>query len=211
MATQTLNQLNSGVLSGNPALWVSGATVAQRQLVLSPADDEIYRRKTASGSGTTDPADDLTNYVGVSLYRSPAIVNAWSSGAPASLIGSLGGVPSANIPVISAGVRTLAYSATGKGTLTHLALTASSPSSSTNVRLELIVDGRTIFDATNTYANSTIRSVIAAGHYIDLGGGVSMLTPTTIGYGRTVAVYVTPDIATLSNVFTMFTGIQPRG
>ena len=49
--------------SVNAPLWVSGATVAQYATVLSPADNlRAYRRITATGSGTTDPKNDLTNY-----------------------------------------------------------------------------------------------------------------------------------------------------
>jgi hypothetical protein len=48
----------------NAPLWVSGNTYAQYAVVLSPADNlRMYRRKTASGSGTTDPKSDTTNYV----------------------------------------------------------------------------------------------------------------------------------------------------
>lgn len=49
-------------------LWVSGATVAQYANVISPATAYTYRRKTATGSGSTDPASDTTNYVLVSNF-----------------------------------------------------------------------------------------------------------------------------------------------
>ena len=54
---------------GGVKTWVSGAPVLQRALVVSPADNEVYIRKTATGSGTTDPADDTTNYNAVSYSR----------------------------------------------------------------------------------------------------------------------------------------------
>lgn len=50
--------------SSNAPLWVSGASVAQYSTVLSPLDSlRAYRRITATGSGTTDPKNDPTNYV----------------------------------------------------------------------------------------------------------------------------------------------------
>ncbi|MES2126644.1 MAG: hypothetical protein V4463_05175 [Pseudomonadota bacterium] len=47
--------------AGAPA-WVSGTTYAQYAAVMSKVDYRIYRRITASGSGTTDPSADTTNY-----------------------------------------------------------------------------------------------------------------------------------------------------
>jgi hypothetical protein len=53
-------------LAANAVLWVSGATVAQYAVVISPANYQNYRRKTATGSGTTDPSLDSTNYERIS-------------------------------------------------------------------------------------------------------------------------------------------------
>ncbi len=44
-------------------LWGSGQSVAQDAAKISPLDRRTYRRKTATGSGTTDPALDTANYV----------------------------------------------------------------------------------------------------------------------------------------------------
>lgn len=43
-------------------VWVSGQTYAQYAAVISPTDYQTYRRKTASGSGTTDPKFDTVNW-----------------------------------------------------------------------------------------------------------------------------------------------------
>jgi len=42
--------------------WASGMTVAQYEVVRSPASGLLYERTTAAGSGTTDPSADTTNY-----------------------------------------------------------------------------------------------------------------------------------------------------
>lgn len=46
----------------NITKWVSGTTYAQGSVVWSPINGLGYRRITASGSGTTDPSSDSTNY-----------------------------------------------------------------------------------------------------------------------------------------------------
>lgn len=58
----------SAVVAAGAVLWVSGTTYAQYANVISPADARTYRRKTASGSGTTDPSTDTTNYVLISNF-----------------------------------------------------------------------------------------------------------------------------------------------
>lgn len=62
-ATSAAASATAAAGSANAPLWVSGATVTQYSTVLSPADNlRAYRRITATGSGTTDPKNDLTNY-----------------------------------------------------------------------------------------------------------------------------------------------------
>ena len=46
----------------NITKWVSGTTYAEGAVVWSPINGLGYRRITASGSGTTDPSSDSTNY-----------------------------------------------------------------------------------------------------------------------------------------------------
>jgi hypothetical protein len=42
--------------------WLSGATYQQNQLIISPVSGALYRRTSATGSGTTDPSGDSANY-----------------------------------------------------------------------------------------------------------------------------------------------------
>ncbi|WP_288379842.1 hypothetical protein [uncultured Massilia sp.] len=62
----------AGVISG-ATLWVSGQSVARDAAVISPLDRRTYRRKTATGGGTTDPSIDVTNYVLLSADSSSYI------------------------------------------------------------------------------------------------------------------------------------------
>ena len=59
----TVEASASAVLAAtNITKWVSGTTYAQGAVVWSPINGLGYRRITASGSGTTDPSLDTTNY-----------------------------------------------------------------------------------------------------------------------------------------------------
>ena len=53
---------NAAIAATNITKWVSGTTYAQGAVVWSPVNALGYRRITASGSGTTDPSLDTTNY-----------------------------------------------------------------------------------------------------------------------------------------------------
>lgn len=54
---------NQAVIAAtNITKWVSGTTYANGAVVWSPINGLAYRRITASGSGTTDPSLDTTNY-----------------------------------------------------------------------------------------------------------------------------------------------------
>lgn len=53
---------NAAIAATNITKWVSGTTYAQGAVVWSPINGLGYRRITASGSGTTDPSLDTTNY-----------------------------------------------------------------------------------------------------------------------------------------------------
>ncbi|MGG7603555.1 hypothetical protein [Massilia sp. BKSP1R2A-1] len=54
-------------------LWVSGQSVSRDAAVISPLDRRTYRRKAATGAGTTDPSLDLANYVLLSADSSSYI------------------------------------------------------------------------------------------------------------------------------------------
>ncbi len=57
---------NAAVAVSNTTKWVSGTTYAEGAAVWSPINGFTYRRITASGSGTTDPSLDTTNYAQIS-------------------------------------------------------------------------------------------------------------------------------------------------
>lgn len=82
----------------NITKWVSGTTYAQGAVVWSPINGLGYRRITASGSGTTDPSLDTTNYkqingtgdvstsgnqtiAGVKTFSTPIAVGSGGTGA----------------------------------------------------------------------------------------------------------------------------------
>jgi len=63
--TSEVNAVNSAaavLAATNIVKWVSGTTYANGAVVWSPINGLGYRRITASGSGTTDPSADATNY-----------------------------------------------------------------------------------------------------------------------------------------------------
>ena len=53
--------LSDFISGGDPQYWVSGTTYALGKTVRSPADHQRYVRVVA-GAGTTDPANDATNW-----------------------------------------------------------------------------------------------------------------------------------------------------
>jgi hypothetical protein len=72
-ATQSASSAADAATSANTAgamagavKWVSGTTYANGAAVWSPANMLVYRRKTASGSGVTDPSTDVANYTLIS-------------------------------------------------------------------------------------------------------------------------------------------------
>lgn len=62
-AGEAVDAAAAATTAANATLWVSGQSVAQDAAKISPLDRRTYRRKTATGSGTTDPSLDPTNYV----------------------------------------------------------------------------------------------------------------------------------------------------
>lgn len=56
-----MSNLSQFAASGDPQYWVSGATYALGKTVRSPTDHQRYVR-VVGGAGTTDPANDATNW-----------------------------------------------------------------------------------------------------------------------------------------------------
>lgn len=64
-AISALASKSGAEAASNAILWVSGTTYSSGTVQYSPIDFKSYRRKT-TGSGTTDPSLDPTNYVPIS-------------------------------------------------------------------------------------------------------------------------------------------------
>lgn len=95
---------NQAVIAAtNITKWVSGTTYAEGAVVWSPINGLAYRRITASGSGTTDPSLDSTNYkqvngtgdvstsgnqtiAGVKTFSTPIAVGSGGTGASTAAV-----------------------------------------------------------------------------------------------------------------------------
>lgn len=71
----TVAASNAALAAVNVVKWVSGTTYAEGAVVWSPINALGYRRITASGSGTTDPSLDTTNYKQVNGTGDMSVVN----------------------------------------------------------------------------------------------------------------------------------------
>ena len=177
--------------------WASGMVVETGEKVLSPLDKEVYRRVTATGGGTTDPADDIVNYRAVSYERVTSLVapSNFSNGAATSA-DFANGSTKVRPGVIAAGTRTQILNLTGRGVLAYLGW---QKTISGGGRFELIVDGRSIFDASiQDAANDTTILVGAAGVGVLAGPAYRPAYCAVPGEGiefrRSVAVWFTPAV-----------------
>jgi hypothetical protein len=59
----------AALATSNAVPWASGVVVAQNAAVISQVDRQTYRRTTATGSGTLDPALDGPNYECISRVK----------------------------------------------------------------------------------------------------------------------------------------------
>lgn len=161
---------------GGPDVWASGKTVAQYDYVISPTDLEIYQRKTATGSGTTDPYSDSTNYRPAAFDRVSSIANRWSSGSMSfsSTSSDFHTYVTTATLAFAAGVRTSILSISGRASLRFFCIQANSSALSGTVRLEVLIDGRTVFDA--TYSSIAANSYALAAGYV-AGSNGSTLVP----------------------------------
>ena len=194
--------------AGGVKLWTSGLSVKKWETVKSPLDGELYTRKTATGSGTTDPADDITNYFAASFERCGAMLakptaSFLNNGGTASNLSYAYGIPRVQPGVVAINTRTLIYSQTGRGALTFLGLYASA---ARTLRVEVIIDGRSVHDA--SYSSTSINQVRTL-----LGNVVSGAVPggsgvSQEGFGyqdslgplfrRSLQIYVTPTTGNIA-------------
>ena len=194
---------------GGVAPWVSGATVKQYAYVISPTDLEIYQRKTATGSGATDPYNDTTNYRPVSIARLSSISNAWSGGTWSATGGAsaFAGANASNA-ALGAGVRTLMLSAAGKGSLDFCALAKwGAGVTSGTFRAEISVDGRSILDTTfGTPSNNSFA--VLNGWAGPVGAAVLTTTRAQCPFSKELQVYVTSSAGAGVGVFAFASAIR---
>lgn len=178
-------------------LWVSGATVAQWDYRKSPIDGEVYQRTAATGSGTTDPANDTTNYVAASYVRVSALPSKNAidnlSNAPAQFANNSVKVA---INGITAGTRTQILNLSGRGSIAFLAILKAATGGGT---VEIIVDGITIYNsATSTATTTEAHCFIGAPGSADPGVGsvrpfaVAIADAMPVIFRRTFVVWYTP-------------------
>ena len=181
----------STVLSLRKRTWVSGMTVRKNEIVKSPADNEDYERITATGAGTTDPADDTTNYVARSYVRTVALP------ATSQLFpnGAMSGAISTTVGGISTNVRTSVLNITGRGALSYLGFVKDV--TGTGSRVEIICDGRNIYNVaglnnpSSGYLMLVLGSLIADPVVSGITGVVAVETTAPVQFRRSLQIYVT--------------------
>lgn len=182
---------------GSVQLWVSGATVTQWDYRKSPLDGEVYQRTAATGSGTTDPANDTTNYVAASYVRVSALS---VKGAIDNLTNAVAQFANNSVKVsiasITAGVRTQVLNLSGRGSMAFLAIMKAATGGGT---VEIIVDGITIYNsATSTATTTEAHCLIGAPGSADPGVGsvrpfaVALPDAMPVIFRRTFVVWYTP-------------------
>lgn len=181
--------------------WVSGAVIKQYAYVISPLDGEIYQRKTATGSGTTDPADDLTNYFAASYVRSGTRDAVANVDVTASAPG-ITGPTRVLLAAITSGVRTKILGVTGRGSCAFLGFQPNT--NAANGLLEVVVDGRTIYTATTAYGPGTSGRLTAVplGSLVPSGAAANFVASpdfAPVFFRRTLDVYFTPTVTTFAN------------
>jgi hypothetical protein len=173
--------------------WVSGKTYKQRAYVISLLDDEVYIHKTASVGGTTDPADDTTNYRPVSYTRTLALPSAdMISGVSSNPALCFAGATRNIVGALAVGARTNVLSVSGRGAIDYLAYHKSAAGSA---RVEVIVDGITVLDRTDaTYATTAAFLGIgqsSAGSAASNALAEARLDPNGVQFRRSLNIWVT--------------------
>lgn len=200
-----MSNISQFIPGGNSIkLWASGVSVAKWETVKSPLDGELYTRKAATGSGTTDPADDTTNYFAASFERCGAMLvkpaaSFLSNGGSSGNGGYAYGIGRVQPGVIGNNVRTLIHSQTGRGALMFLGLYAAT---NKPFRVEVLVDGRSVLDA--TYPGVAANQVCTLLGIVTPGSNPSGLGATQEAFGypdplgpkfrRTLQIYVTGSV-----------------
>lgn len=193
MTTTKASEFLISGAGGGAKLWVNGEDVTQWDYRKSLLDGEIYQRKTATGGGTTDPANDTTNYKAASYKRVLSIQNAAATGVRFNNPNFPAGF--ANLrqtaPALSSGVRTNILSITGRGTLNTAAFYIASTLPG-NLRAELIIDGRpAVLDATFTIVNTNSGAFLAGAVTNVPANGAFETAGDAIEFKRSVQIWAT--------------------
>lgn len=178
------------VLSLRKRTWVSGLVVRKYEIVKSPLDGEDYERITATGGGTTDPADDLTNYVARSYTRTAAIpTGALLSITNANINSHLIGGTKVVTGALAVGVRTSALSITGRGSVDFLGTIKGTAGT---WRVEIAVDGRVVHDETIAITAGQAQVLIGASIFAISSAFDIISSPNdSVKFKRSFEVHVT--------------------
>lgn len=185
----------SAVLGLGKRTWASGMTVKKNEIVKSPADNEDYERITATGGGTTDPADDTTNYVARSYVRTAALAAPRPANTNSGTISGLG-LTTSTLTSLALNTRTSFLNITGRGCIGTLAISRGGTTG--GLRVEILVDGRAVFDQVLIYGSNQ-QVYIYLGH---IGPVTASYYPDTISasakgieFVRSFQVFLTPTNA----------------
>lgn len=185
---------NSGGGSG-ANLWISGVPVPQWGLVISPLDGEVYRRTTATGAGTVDPANDVTNYMAASYRRVTALTTyAELNNLLLTADSFANGATKLNMN-IAVNVRTSLLNVTGRGVAQYLGVLKAATGGG---RLEVLIDGRSIFDRTvgTTSLNYAAIVVGSAINWVNNSNqnmaAYTALPEVGVEFKRSLQVFYTP-------------------
>ncbi len=174
---------------GSAELWSASATIEQGALVISPLDKEVYRRVAATGISSTDPADDLTNYVAASYARTTSLPIGYT--LPQIYADNVRGVTRTAQTNIAQGARTQALSVTGRGQLLHVGAWRSANSGETaGLRTEIWVDGRKLVEWESTAAGA--HYVTALGASTKVGDDVIAAPAAPVVFRRSLVIWITP-------------------
>lgn len=190
-----------GMGASAPSIWVSGEAVEQWAYRRSPLDGEVYQRKTATGSGTTDPADDTTNYNAVS-YRRSAALPVVPTFVSSSASGAIALCTEVAVAAIAAGVRTKILAATGRGSCNFLGWLPHMTTTGNTCRIEVIADGRAVYDATQSVGSTGAAFPVQipvgglSQRAIDANYYTAVPDPAPIVFRRSLDVWVTPSAVT---------------
>ena len=190
---------------GGASLWISGVAVPQWGLVVSPLDGEVYRRTTATGAGTVDPANDVTNYFAASYRRVTALTTyAELNNAHGATDYFANGATKLNMN-IAVNTRTSLLNVTGRGVAQYLGVLKAMTGGG---RLEVLIDGRTIFNKTVGATGGTYAAIVVGSSINWVNSGYNNLAAFTalpeagVEFKRSLQVFYTPlTAATTTGTF----------